>query len=92
MPIAAGKHDCPTCRCAEPIDIDVMIDDGKLLERARDILAKHHKWHSEADGLIMEFEHEGKTERVDITGEYGDSTLCEETNEVISALNHKLTK
>ncbi|WP_298958345.1 hypothetical protein [uncultured Roseibium sp.] len=90
MSIAAKKHDCPTCRCTEPVDIDAMIKDAKLLERARDILATHHKWQCEAEGLTMEYEHEGKTERVDISQEYGDSTLCEETAEVLSALNRKL--
>jgi membrane protein involved in colicin uptake len=60
------------------------------IERARDILAEHHKWQCEAEGLTMEFERDGKIERVDISGEYGDSSLCEETMSVLAALNSEL--
>lgn len=72
-------------------EIEATCKNLKLLERARDIIAKHHGWQNESEDLFLEFERDGETVRVDISGEYMDSSLCEETMEVLSALNHTLS-
>lgn len=61
-------------------------DMRERIEKLEKLLAEHHKWHCEAEGLFMFYENpeSKRIECTDISGEYGDSDLFERT---ASALN-----
>jgi hypothetical protein len=101
MSLAAKKHDCPTCRCTRPLSDEERtyldragsqkvssepVDTSKLLQQVRDVLARHHMWQLQADGLVMEWEDEGEIVRLDISDEYGDSSLYHDTVDALMAV------
>lgn len=49
-------------------------------------LKLHHEWQCSAEGLTMKYEQDGQTKEVDITGEYGDSTMYEKTVEALNGV------
>lgn len=54
----------------------------KALEKIKSVLDKHHKWHNEIGEVI----YPGEGIEIDLSLEYQDSSLCEETIEALKLL------
>ena len=69
---------CPLCKIwAEWF---ALIRKDAQIERLREALERHHQWHEDVTGLYLEWEDEhGELQRGDISAEYADSTMREQT-------------
>ena len=63
-----------------------------LLTKALEVIDMHHKWQCEAKDVFIHYEEDGKLQEVEVSGEYGESDMCEKTHAVAAMLRREVMK